>query len=444
MAEKKKTYLENQLEAVMTKEDDAYIFRFQREKINLVNGLEANVIKEVDPSFKKETVMTDDEVQISIQPPAEYKEFRYLKSKNKKSKWLFAYQLVKAVEEHSVKRLHLIATPENIVFDKGLTPKFLHYGVKESIPPYEHDEERLFNEVKAAAALAVDGEFTFEEYLKYSETIKFSDEVKNIVSSGTYGDLKAVIQRRLDELDAEEKTLVHLPKKKWKTQRYIGLGLILCLVPALLFSFYSLFFAQPKQEAFVESNRYFLNKQYSKVISTLDKYKPDEMPDSVQYQLAYSYMIVENALKELDWQEDALNSLTLQVDPNNFLYWIQIGRGENKEALETARKLENNFQIIFAISKYIIEIKTDNQLSSEERQKQLDPLQKEYDELYETLEKEKNAQKNTEENQQVTTEQKQADIEAAKTEQEKAEKTEKEQEKKENKEKEEQKKKDDK
>ncbi|MED1128432.1 type VII secretion protein EssB [Bacillus paralicheniformis] len=441
MAEKKKTYLEDQLEAVMTKEDGAYIFRFQREKINLVNGLEANVIKEVDPSFNKETVMTDDEVQILIQPPSEYKEFRYIKGKNKKSKWLFAYQLVKAVEEHSIKRLHLIAAPENIVFDKGLTPKFLHYGVKESIPPYEHDEERLFNEVKAAAALAVDGQFTFEEYLKYSETIKFSDQVKDIITSGTYGDLKAVIQKKIDELDAEEKTLVHLPKKKWKIQRYIGLGLILCLIPAVLFSFYSLFFAQPKQQAFIESNRYFLNKQYSKVISTLDKYDAGEMPDSVQYQLAYSYVLVESALKELDWQEDALKSLTLQIDPNNFLYWIQIGRGDNKGALETGRKLENDLQIIYAITKYMSEIKADDQMSSDEREKLLEPLQKEFDELYKTLEQNKKEQKNTDENQQANTEQSQADVEAAKAEKEKAEQ---EQAKKENKEKEDKKKKDDK
>ncbi|PAC95930.1 type VII secretion protein EssB [Bacillus paralicheniformis] len=441
MAEKKKTYLEDQLEAVMTKEDGSYIFRFQREKINLVNGLEANVIKEVDPSFNKETVMTDDEVQILIQPPSEYKEFRYIKGKNKKSKWLFAYQLVKAVEEHSIKRLHLIAAPENIVFDKGLTPKFLHYGVKESIPPYEHDEERLFNEVKAAAALAVDGQFTFEEYLKYSETIKFSDQVKDIITSGTYGDLKAVIQKRIDELDAEEKTLVNLPKKKWKIQRYIGLGLILCLIPAVLFSFYSLFFAQPKQQAFIESNRYFLNKQYSKVISTLDKYDAGEMPDSVQYQLAYSYVLVESALKELDWQEDALKSLTLQVDPNNFLYWIQIGRGDNKGALETGRKLENDLQIIYAITKYMSEIKADDQMSSDEREKLLEPLQKEFDELYKTLEQNKKEQKNTDENQQANTEQSQADVEAAKAEKEKAEQ---EQAKKENKEKEDKKKKDDK
>ncbi|MBZ5216024.1 type VII secretion protein EssB [Bacillus sp. PK6-013] len=441
MAEKKKTYLEDQLEAVMTKEDGSYIFRFQREKINLVNGLEANVIKEVDPSFNKETVMTDDEVQILIQPPSEYKEFRYIKGKNKKSKWLFAYQLVKAVEEHSIKRLHLIAAPENIVFDKGLTPKFLHYGVKESIPPYEDDEERLFNEVKAAAALAVDGQFTFEEYLKYSETIKFSDQVKDIITSGTYGDLKAVIQKKIDELDAEEKTLVHLPKKKWKIQRYIGLGLILCLIPAVLFSFYSLFFAQPKQQAFIESNRYFLNKQYSKVISTLDKYDAGEMPDSVQYQLAYSYVLVESALKELDWQEDALKSLTLQVDPNNFLYWIQIGRGDNKGALETGRKLENDLQIIYAITKYMSEIKADDQMSSDEREKLLEPLQKEFDELYKTLEQNKKEQKNTDENQQANTEQSQADVEAAKAEKEKAEQ---EQAKKENKEKEDKKKKDDK
>ncbi|MGN9866425.1 type VII secretion protein EssB [Bacillus swezeyi] len=436
MAEKKKTYLENQLEAVMTKEEDAYIFRFQREKINLVNGLEANVIKEVDPSFTKETVMTDDEVQISIQPPAEYKAFRYLKSKNKKSKWLFAYQLVKAVEEHAVNRLHLIAAPENIVFDKGLTPKFLHYGVKESIPPYENDEERLFKEVKAAAALAVDGEFTFEEYLKYSETIKFSDQAKDIISSKSYSDLKAVIQKRLDELDAEEKTLVHLPKKKWKIQRYIGLGLILCLIPAVLFSFYSLFFAQPKQEAFVESNRYFLNKQYSKVISTLDKYDAGDMPESVQYQLAYSYVAVDNVLKEADGQETALNTLTLQADPKYFKYFIHIGRGENKEALDTARLLEDNTWIGYAIVKYMEEIKGNDQLSSEDREKQLEPLNKEYEEIKRVTEQQQSdQQENAEETQQASTDEQDAEAEKAKQEEKAA---------KENKEKEDKKKKDDK
>ncbi|NPC93996.1 type VII secretion protein EssB [Bacillus sp. WMMC1349] len=404
MADTKKTYLENQLEAVMTKEEGTYTFCFQREKIHLVNGLEANAIKEVNPSFKKETVMTDDEVRISIQPPSEFKPFRQLKFKDKKSKWLFAYQLVKAVKEHSVKRLHLMIAPENIVFDKGLMPAFLHYGVKESIPPYEHDEERLFAEVKAAAALAVDWEFTFEDYLKYNETTKLSDKAKSIISSKTYEDLKDVIQQTLDELDAEEKTLIHLPKKKWKLQRYIGLALIICLIPAVLFSIYSLFFIQPKQTAFVESNRYFLNKQYSKVIDTLEKYDIDEIPESVQYQLAYSFVIVDNSVKITNYgegQKQVLNTLTLQADPKYFAYWIQIGRGENKEALDTAHLLENPGYIAFADYKYSEEIKADESLSSDERKKQVEPLLKEKEQMEAELKKQRSKEAAAEKAKQV-------------------------------------------
>lgn len=133
-----------------------------------------------------------------------------------------------------------------------------------------------------------------------------------------------------------------------------------------------------------------------------------------------------------------MKSLTLQVDPNNFLYWIQIGRGDNKEALETARKLENNAQIMLALMKYTDDIKADDKLSSDERQKQLEPLEKELEELKRTADEQK---AKAEENQQANTEQNQADVEAAKAEKEKAEQ---EQAKKENKEKEDKKKKDDK
>ena len=46
----------------------------------------------------------------------------------------------------------------------------------------------------------------------------------------------------------------------------------------------------PKQEAYVEANKYYLNKQYSQVVDTLEKYKADQMPVSLQYELAISYV----------------------------------------------------------------------------------------------------------------------------------------------------------
>ncbi|MDZ5670987.1 type VII secretion protein EssB [Bacillus subtilis] len=375
MSGKQKSYLENQLEAVAEKTDAGYTFTFQREKIKLLDGLEANVIKDVNPFFHKEIDVTDDEVIITIQPPSSYKAFRFMKAKDKKSKWQFAYQLVQAVQQHNLSRLNVIVAPENIVFDKGLTPYFLHYGVKESIPPYEHDEERVWRELKAAAALAVDGAFAFEDYLKFNETLTFSPEAKAILDAESYDGLLELIQTHIDELEAKAKTYIHIPRKKWNIQRYIGLGLIVLLVPALIYSMYALFFAQPKHQAIVDSNRAFLNKQYSEVISTLSKYDAESLPESVQYQLATSYVEVEN-LGSAKTKNIENNLVTLQSDPQHFLYWIDYGRGEYKEAISIGRKLEYNDYIYFALAKYKQQLLSED-TNDEDIQKELDSVNSE-------------------------------------------------------------------
>ncbi|WP_259596965.1 type VII secretion protein EssB [Bacillus subtilis] len=416
MSGEQKSYLENQLEAVAEKTDAGYTFTFQREKIKLLDGLEANVIKDINPFFHKEIDVTDDEVIITIQPPSSYKAFRFMKAKDKKSKWQFAYQLVQAVQQHNLSRLNLIVAPENIVFDKGLTPYFLHYGVKESIPPYERDEERVWQELKAAAALAVDGAFAFENYLKFNETLTFSAEAKAILDAVSYDDLLELIQTHIDELEAKAKTYIHIPRKKWNIQRYIGLGLIVLLVPALIYSMYALFFAQPKHQAIVDSNRAFLNKQYSEVISTLSKYDAESLPESVQYQLATSYVEVEN-LGSAKTKNIENNLVTLQSDPQHFLYWIDYGRGEYKEAISIGRKLEYNDYIYFALAKYKQQLLSED-TNDEDIQKELDSVNSELEKAQK--ERQENKQSNSEtslvdtsEEQTQTDEEKQAEEKAA-------------------------------
>ncbi|WP_367386992.1 type VII secretion protein EssB [Bacillus vallismortis] len=402
MSGKQKSYLENQLEAVAEKTDAGYTFTFQRETIKLLDGLEANVIKDVNPFFHKEIAVTDDEVIITIQPPPSYKAFRFMKAKDKKSKWQFAYQLVQAIQQHNLSRLNVIVAPENIVFDKGLTPYFLHYGVKESIPPYEHDEERVWRELKAAAALAVDGAFAFEEYLKFNETLTFSAEAKAILDAASYDDLLELIQTHIDELEAKAKTYIHIPRKKWNIQRYIGLGLIVLLVPALIYSMYALFFAQPKHQAIVDSNRDFLNKQYSEVISTLSKYDAESLPESVQYQLAYSYVEIEKQL--LDYQRDNIEKLvTLQSEPQHFIYWIDIGRGDYKEAISIGHKLEYNPYIWLGLYKYKQQLLAEDS-NDEATQKELDSVDSELDKVNKANAEQKK-ESNTESSTTGTTEQ---------------------------------------
>ncbi|AOC92286.1 type VII secretion protein EssB [Bacillus amyloliquefaciens] len=375
MTDHNRSYLETELDAVRAETESGFTFTFQREKVKLLDGLEANVIKDADPFFQKEVSVSEDEVTITIRPPSSYQAFRYIKGKDKKSRWQFAYRLVQAVKQHELKRLNLIAAPENIVFDKALTPYFLHYGVKESLPPYEEDRQRVWKELKACAALAADGAYTFEEYLKYKETLQFSPEVKSVLEAETFEELEETIQTTIDSLEARDKTYIKLPKKKWKIQRYTGLALAVLLVPALLYSLYVLFFAQPKQEAITESNRYFLNQQYSKVIDTLAKYDAESLPESVQYELASSYVAVENLREEQ--RKNIGNLVTLQSDPKHFLYWIDIGRGENEEAINIGRNLEYNPYIWLGLTKYKQQLLADDSMKDDEKQKELDAVESE-------------------------------------------------------------------
>ncbi|MED0771317.1 type VII secretion protein EssB [Bacillus siamensis] len=389
-----RSYLETELDAVREETESGFTFTFQREKVKLLDGLEANVIKEADPFFQKEVSVSEDEVTITIRPPSSYQAFRYIKGKDKKSRWQFAYRLVQAVKQHKLKRLNLIAAPENIVFDKALTPYFLHYGIKESLPPYEEDRERVLKELKACAALAADGAFTFEEYLKYKETLQFSPEVKSVLEAKTFEELEETILTVIDSLEARDKTYIKLPKKKWKIQRYAGLALAVLLVPALLYSLYVLFFAQPKQEAITESNRYFLNQQYSKVIDTLAKYDAESLPESVQYELASSYVAVEKLSEEQ--RKNIGNLVTLQSDPKHFLYWIDIGRGENEEAINIGRNLEYNPYIWLGLTKYKQQLLADDSMKDDEKQKELDAVESELEKAKkEQEEQNKEADENT-------------------------------------------------
>lgn len=386
MNEEKASYLERLIEGVVKHENFTTTIIFQRTKIKMQDELELGVLRDLNRDFKKELKHNDDEISIIIERPPKYKSFQELKSKSHLAKAYFSHQLVKKVLNHSLQRLHLIVSPDNIVLDESLSPYFLHYGIKESIPPYERDDERVFHEVRAMVAFVLDGQYSFEKYLKFHETIKLSKLAKSILSSKDYEELLSVIEQEIRRLEEFQANTMTIPRNKWRVQKFTLLGIILLFIPVLVYSIYTMFFTIPKQEAYVLSNEYFMRKKYSDVISTLEKYDPKDMPYIVQYQLVSSYIIYEPLTEEQ--RENVLKTITLQTDPQYFLYWIYIGRGENKEALEIARMMEDRELIIYGLLKREEEIKADQSMSSEERQKELNEIRNEIGAYKEEMEQE--------------------------------------------------------
>ncbi|MBP3039685.1 type VII secretion protein EssB [Bacillaceae bacterium Marseille-Q3522] len=381
MSEKKRTYMEEELEAVIEREKETVRIIFQREKIKLDDPIEMEMLKESDPSIKKEIQLTEDELSLVIQPPLNYKTFTQLKKKDEKTRWQFALRLLKKVENHSLTRLHLLICPENIVLDESVSPYILYYGVKESLPPYENDKEKLLQELKAAIAVAADGKYKFIQYLKLHETLELSGTAAKIMAAGSTDELREIIGKNIEWLEKKEKEYVHVTKKQWKWTRITALALMVVFLPALIFTLYSLIFAQPKQAAFINSQEHFLNKEYSEVVTTLTDYKIEDMPKVVQYGLAQSYIINESLTEEQ--KQNVQNTITLQADPQYYTYWIHIGRGNAKEALDIARSLEDRDLIVFALLKYREMVKADDNLSGDEKQQRIEEIQSEIDEYEE-------------------------------------------------------------
>ncbi|WP_162785051.1 type VII secretion protein EssB [Bacillus sp. P14.5] len=383
MSQKKGSYLQEKLEAVVHKEKDKMTLIFQKEKIRLDDISEISILKNIEPAIRKEIFMKNDELHIENTIPDTFSFPSRLKV-NEKERLICAYQLVQKVQSHKLSRLHLIVCPENIVFDQGLTPHFIHYGVKESLPPYEKEADLLLMETKASAAAIVDRQYTFEEYKNYNATLKLPAITKEILEADSFDRLGEVINQFIKEAKQSDSLLMSVSKKKWKLNRYIMLAVSLLLIPALVYSIYSLFFMFPKQERVVAAQESFLLNKYSDVVTELQSYEIDEIPKVTQYQLALSYIINESLTEEQ--KENVRNTVSLQSDPLYYEYWINIGRGKAKEALEAARFLEDRDLIMFGLLKYREQVKADSDLDSEERQQAIGEIESELAEYEEEME----------------------------------------------------------
>lgn len=391
MSKKKTTYLEGLLDAEMNEVEKKVTFVFQRERIGLKSSAEIEFLKEADSEIRKELVMTDDELTIQAEIPESFKRFEALKSEDEKTRWIFAYQLVEKVRTHAYSRLSVVICPENIVYNTGMTPFFIHYGVMDSLPPFEKNEERVWLETKAVVAAVVDGTRTFEEYVKYHEALDLKTVDASIMSMPDSESLVAYIKEQIEQVEEKEKSTIRLPRKKWKTSKFLSIGLGTLLIPAFLFVIYYFVYEKPKNEAYLDSHQSFLAKKYSEVVTVLSPQSVKDMPYVVLFELAHSFVV--NERLEEEQKRNVLNNITLQTDEEYLKYWIYIGRGEAEKAIDLARAMEDGELITYGLLKRREEILAENDLTGEEKQqllKEIDNEVEEYEKLMEQEQERKN------------------------------------------------------
>ncbi|MEK4532594.1 type VII secretion protein EssB [Solibacillus sp. FSL K6-1554] len=389
MTDKKTSYLEKQLEAALKFEQDKIVITFQREKIKLANELEITLLQENNPFIEKNITLTEDELIFTYKKEPNFMTFGKLRTLDERSRWMFASKVLRFIMLHQSNRLHLIVCPENILIDESLTAYFLHSGVKESIPPYERNKERLWAETKAIIAAAVQPKYKFDQYIQFSKSIELSPVAVKIMEAKDEQELLTIIQDQLQLLEKEVKKYTKIAKTKWNWVRYSLMGLLLVLLPLGIYTGYAALVIQPQQEAYVAVQAPYIQGNYSDIIDQLAQYDVEKMPNVIQYELSLAYIVNETLTEEQ--KENVLKTITLQTDPDYFKYWIYIGRGQAEEALTVARQLEDLDLIMLALLHYEESIKADRELDGEDREQLLDKVQTEINEVTKQLEELKEA-----------------------------------------------------
>lgn len=389
MTDKKTSYLEKQLEAALKFEQDKIVITFQREKIKLANELEITLLQENNPFIEKNITLTEDELIFTYKKEPNFMTFGKLRTLDERSRWMFASKVLRFIMLHQSNRLHLIVCPENILIDESLTAYFLHSGVKESIPPYERNKERLWAETKAIIAAAVQPKYKFDQYIQFSKSIELSPVAVKIMEAKDEQELLTIIQDQLQLLEKEVKKYTKIAKTKWNWVRYSLIGLLLVLLPLGIYTGYAALVIQPQQEAYVAVQAPYIQGNYSEIIDQLAQYDVEKMPNVIQYELSLAYIVNETLTEEQ--KENVLKTITLQTDPDYFKYWIYIGRGQAEEALTVARQLEDLDLIMLALLHYEESIKADRELDGEDREQLLDKVQTEINEVTKQLEELKEA-----------------------------------------------------
>lgn len=275
-------------------------------------------------------------------------------------------------------RMTFFLHPNNLIFDDNLLPSIVFRGIRELIPPYELNEETFILQYKCLIIALFSKKYTFDDL--YSGSLKNAKDTPFERQVSELDDFAALIKFLEEQYTKEkielEKTMVHVPAKRFRLFKKLTFILIAFVVILAVPLVYLSFVKTPFQEDLLEADRHFLSLDYGNVINDLEDQTPEKLPDTSKYVLAYSFIKTEK-LSE-DQKEVILKNISIKSDPNYLLYWIYNGRGDFARTIDLAKYIDDPQLIMYGLIKQIEQAKNDPDLSGTEREKKVQKYQEQY------------------------------------------------------------------
>ena len=338
------------------------------------------------PLFLEQTIAADEDgltFTYQLEPyNLSYEEVRTRPISEKIRLALNVFALETALELPVTFLLH----PSNLMITKDAQVKIAYRGVPGIMTPESLTAEDFLRQAKCfAATLFADVDF-MNLYNGSLELETLPDFLVELREAEDQTAAVAILEKAyMDKLAEEKATLIQVPSKWYRIFKLASIWLSLAVVLLVIPLIYLIFLQNPFKEKLLQADTAFIKVDYSGVITELEGVAPASLPTTQKYELAYSY--IQGLEFSADQKKVILNNVSLKSDELYLVYWIQIGRNTFEDALDTAKRINDNDLILYALAQEIKHVREDDKLSGKDRESKLSSLEGEYKKYWDSRSK---------------------------------------------------------
>jgi hypothetical membrane associated protein len=225
-------------------------------------------------------------------------------------------------------------------------------------------------DTKAKYEELAQGKLEFYKGHKFTESILSAETIEEVVS---------LLNEHLEyEKQRVAKEMVRVPRKRLFTWKLTGILFgVLSVIFANLLG-YHMFVTQPQQQTIANVRLSFIQKDYSKVVSSVKNMDSKSLSPEDKYIVAYSVIMTEPLT---DAQKTTLGKITTQTNEDYLRYWVLIGQNKIDEAMDIASYLDDPQLLMYGLTKKIDDIQRDPSLTSEKRTEEINRYKGKLEEL---------------------------------------------------------------
>ncbi|KAJ49491.1 type VII secretion protein EssB [Clostridium tetanomorphum] len=295
--------------------------------------------------------------------------------------------VLKIADEYSFK-----LEPNNIYYDYNYIPKILNRDIR--LEDEIIDYKDLILHYKSLIADVFNKQYSYNDFYNGGmDLIKKNKKIKKYILLETIEEIKNELLEDLKVQEREDKEkYIEIKLKNYKVKKYSIWAMSLVILVLMIYTVYASVFLIPFNQKVIKANSYYMKQDYEGVIKCFENTRGLKLDKESKCKLAYSYVMSENLAENK--KKNIIATLNDKSDENILDYWIAIGRSKYDNAIDLAKKVQDNELLLYALLNKQKYIQDNNKMTGEEKQKAQEGLQSEIEKLTKELNIEKEIKKN--------------------------------------------------